>query len=218
MSYKYYLRSTFCAVDRTRLRKPTTAQTQTLPAIAKMRQLLTTLTFILGLISCQEKVSEIDSRTTEIENYFKDLKKTKETKFGGGDVWGTTYIFNNSDSSITKVIVSYDAGDYGNGKNEYLIVDNRLIYQRDSILDEIINKSPLDSNNYKLRETISYFNKDSTGTRTSKSVYLMTIESSDEKKNELMNKTADSVALVKTDYIKAFRELKEALDLKLIKE
>jgi peptide methionine sulfoxide reductase MsrA len=156
--------------------------------------------------------------TVKIQNYNKDLKKTKEIKFGGGDVWGTTSIFNNADSSITKVLVLYDAGEYGNVKIEYLIVDNKLIYQRDSVLAEVINKSTLDSDNYKLHETVSYFNNDSTGTRTSKSVYSMTVEYSDKKRNELMNKTADSVALEKTDYIKALNELKEALYPKSVKK
>jgi hypothetical protein len=177
------------------------------------------LLFVLSFISCKEKEAEkTNLRTAEIQNYFKDLKKTKEIRFGGGDVWGTTYIYNNADSSIIKVLVKYDAGDYGKGQNEYLIVDNRLIYQRDSIVDWLIIKSPLDSNKYKLRETISYFNADSTGTKTSKAVYSMTFEFNDEKKKELKNKTADSVALIKTDYVKLFGELKEVLGRTIIEE
>jgi hypothetical protein len=46
----------------------------------------------------------------------------------------------------------------------------------------------------------------------------MTVEYSDKKRNELMNKTADSVALEKTDYIKALNELKEALYPKSVKK
>jgi hypothetical protein len=183
-----------------------------------MRQLLTTLIFIVGLISCKEKRVTTDLRTTGIQNYNKDLKKIKEIMFGGGDVWGTTYIFNNADSSVTKVLVDYDAGDYGKGQNEYLTVDNRLVYKRDSIVDWLIVKSPLDSNKYKLRETICYFNADSTGTKTTKAVYSMTFEFDNEKKKELRNKTADSVALTKMDYIKLMGELKEALALRIVEE
>jgi hypothetical protein len=186
--------------------------------ITKMRHLLTTLIFVFGLISCKEKDEKTDLRTTEIQIHFKDLRKTKEIKFGGGDVWGTTYIFNNADSSTTKVLVEYDAGDYGKGQNEYLIVNNRILYQRDSIVDWLIVKSPLDSNKYKLRETICYFNADSTGTKTSKAVYSTTFEFDDEKKKELRNKIADSVALTKTDYIKLVGELEKALGRTLVEE
>ncbi len=173
---------------------------------------------MFGHISCNDKGVATDLQTTEIPNYRKDLKKTKEIKFGGGDVWGTTYIFNNADSSVTKVLVDYDAGDYGKGRNEYLIVDNKLIYKKDSLVDWLIIKSPLDSNKYKLRETIYYFNTDSTGTRISRAVYSMTSEFDDEKKKELTNKTADSVALTKSDYIKLVGELTEALGRRKIEE
>jgi hypothetical protein len=176
-----------------------------------MRHILTTLILLTGLLCCKEKVGQTDLAQTKIEDQLKGLKKTKETKFGGGDVWGTTYIFNNADSSVTKVLVDYDAGDYGKGRNEYLIVNNILIYQRDSIVDQVINKSPLDSSEYKLQETISYFNKDSTGTRTSKSVYSMTFEFNGEKIKELKNKETDSLVLTKTDYLKMLSELKDAL-------
>lgn len=177
-----------------------------------MRQILTTLSLLIGLLSCREKVGQTDSTQTIIEDQFKSLKKTKEIKFGGGDVWGTTHIFNNADSSMTRVVVEYDAGDYGKGQNEYLTIDNRLVYQRDSIVDWLIVKSPLDSNKFKLRETICYFNADSTGTKTSKAVYSMTFEFDDEKKKELRNKTVDSIDLTKNDYVKIFGELKDALE------
>jgi hypothetical protein len=182
-----------------------------------MRQILTTL-ILIGLLSCKEKVVQTDLPVAKIENQFKDLKKTKETKFGGGDVWGTTYIFNNTDSSVTKVLVDYDAGDYGKGRNEYLIVDSRLIYQRDSIVDQVINKSPLDSNEYKLRETLCYFNKDSTGTKTSKAVYSMTMDFDSERIQELKNKKADSLVLTKIDYLKMLEELKDALTRTVIED
>jgi hypothetical protein len=173
--------------------------------------------FTLGLISCKEKEPSTNSHSIEKQSYT-DLKKTKEIEFGGGDVWGTTYIFNNFDSSVVKVLVVYDAGDYGKGQNEYLVVDNKLTYQRDSIVDWVINKSPLDSSNYKLRETISYFNSDSTGTKISKAVYSMTFDFSDEKKEKLRTQTADSVNLTKMDYIKLMEELKEALERTVIVE
>jgi hypothetical protein len=184
----------------------------------KMRHLLTTFIFVLGLVSCKEKAEPTCLEQTRIEDQFKNLKKTKETKFGGGDVWGTTYIFNNDDSSLTRVLVDYDAGDYGNGRNEYLVVDNRLVYQRDSIVDQIINKSPLDSSEYKLLETICYFEKDSTGTKTSKAVYSMTFDFSNEKIKELQDKTVDSIALTKTDYLKVLEELKDAVTRTMVED
>jgi len=97
-----------------------TLHSQTLPAIA-MRQILTTLVLLTGLLSCKDKVGQTDLRQTRIEDQYKDLKKIKEIKFGGGDVWGTTHIFSNADSTTIKVLVEYDAGDYGRGKNEYII-------------------------------------------------------------------------------------------------
>jgi hypothetical protein len=163
-------------------------------------------------------VGQTDLTQTKIEDKYKDLKKTKEIKFGGGDVWGTTYIFNNTDSSIVKVLVEYDAGDYGRGQNEYIVDDHRLIYQRDSIVDWLIVKSPLDSNKYKLRETICYFNADSTGTKTSRAVYSMTFNFDENKKTELRNKTVDSVTLTKLDYVKLVDELRNALERRVIEE
>lgn len=183
-----------------------------------MRQILTTLTLLTGLLSCKDKVGQTDLPQTRIEDQYKDLKKTKEIKFGGGDVWGTTHIFSNADSTTIKVVVEYDAGDYGRGKNEYILTNNRLIYQRDSIVDWLIVKSPLDSSKYKLRETISHFNADSTGTRTSRAVYSMTFEFDDEKKNELRSKPVDSVTLTKTDFIKVVGELKDALERRVVEE
>jgi hypothetical protein len=188
---------------------------------------LTTLLIILGLFSCREKGKEnekeeyakqTDLRRSAIQKYFKGLKKTKETKFGGGDGSGTTYIFNNADSSITRVIVEYYAGDYGNGSNEFLLADNRLIYQRDSIVDWLAIKSPLDSSNYKLSEVVSYYNIDSTGTKFSKEVYLLTLDFNEDKRKELETKKTDSLTLTKEDYIKSLEELKEALKLKLLEE
>lgn len=99
-----------------------------------MRQVIISLICVFGLISCK-KGKESDSIVNNIQNYSKNLKKTIEIQFGGGDVWGTTYIYNNQDSSILKVLVEYDAGDYGKGINEYLLVDNLIIYQRDSLVD-----------------------------------------------------------------------------------
>jgi hypothetical protein len=46
----------------------------------------------------------------------------------------------------------------------------------------------------------------------------MTFEFDNEKKKELRNKTADSVALTKMDYIKLMGELKEALALRIVEE
>jgi len=183
-----------------------------------MRQILTTLILLTGLHSCKEKVGQTDLPQTKIDAQYKDLDKIKEIKFGGGDVWGTTYIYSNADSSVKKVIVDYDAGDYGHGRNEYILVDNFLVFQRDSILDQVINKSPLDSSEYKLRETINHFNKDSTGTRTSKAVYSMTFDFSNKQIQELRNKKPDSLSLDKADYIKLLDELKEALTRTVIEE
>lgn len=98
-----------------------------------MRQISTTLILLIGLLSCKENVAQTDLLQTEPDDQLKNLKKIKETKFGGGDVWGTTKIFNNADSTVTRVVVDYSAGDYGNGRNEYLIVDNRLIYQKERL-------------------------------------------------------------------------------------
>jgi hypothetical protein len=181
-----------------------------------MREVIITLICLSALICCKDKGT--DSLATKIQDYSKGLKKTKEIKFGGGDVWGTTYIYNNQDSSVTKVLVDYDAGDYGKGRNEYLIVDNIVVYQKDSIVDWVIVKSPLDSNQYKLRETISYVNGDSTGTKISKAIYSTTLEFSDEKKRELQNVIADSITLTKSDYIKMHSELKDALGRAIIVE
>lgn len=175
-----------------------------------MRQILAF--FILtGLLSCKGKVEQTNLSLNKTEDQFRDLKKSKEIKFGGGDVWGTTSIFTNADSTMTKVLVDYDAGDYGNGRNEYLIVNGRLIYQRDSIVDWVINKSSLDSSKYKLRETICYFNADSTGTMTTKAVYSMTMYFTSEKIQELKSKKPDSLVLASKDYLKLMSELKTAL-------
>jgi hypothetical protein len=165
-----------------------------------MREVIIALICISGLICCKDK--ETDSLVTKIQNYSKDLRKTKEIEFGGGDVWGTTYIYNNQDSSVIRVLVDYDAGDYGKGLNEYLIVDNFILYQRDSLVDWLITKSPMDSNKYKLRETMLYFNDDSTGTEISRAVYSTTFEFSDEKKRQFRNDMADSVALTKLTTLK----------------
>jgi hypothetical protein len=190
---------------------------RTLPAIA-MRHIITTLILLIGLLSCKEKVGQTDSPETRIENQFKNLTKTKEIKFGGGDVWGTTYIFNNADSSVTKILVDYDAGDYGKGINEYIIVDNKLVYQRDSTLAGVINKSPLDSNEYKLHEVTSYFNNDSTGIKTSRAVYSKTFDFDDKKIKELKNKKTDSLTLTRADYLKMLAELKDALTKTVIED
>ena len=92
------------------------------------------------------------------------------------------------------------------------------MYQRDSLVDWLIIKSPMDSNKYKLRETILYFNDDSTGTKISRAVYSTTLEFSDEKKRQLRNDVADSIALTKLDYIKIRTELKDALGRTIVVE
>jgi len=93
-------------------------------------------------------------------------------------------IINNKDIRNIGAI-DYDAGDYGKGRNEYCNVDDFVVYQKDSIVGGLIVKSPIDSNQYKLRETISYFNGDSTGTRISRAVYSTTLDFSDEKKKRI---------------------------------
>lgn len=62
-------------------------------------------------------------------------------------------------------------GDYRKGENEFLLVDNKLVYQREYVLDWLLVKSPEDSTNYKVREVVSYFRTNSTGIRKSKAVY-----------------------------------------------
>ena len=182
-----------------------------------MRLILTILIFCFLIFSCNENRKETNW-TTKIEDKLKDLKKTKEVKFGGGDVWGTKYIYSNNDSSIMKIKVDYDAGDYGKGQNEFLLVNSHLVYQRDYVFDWLIIKSPQDSNNYKLRETVSYFKPDSTGIKQSKAVYSKSLEFNNAKIQELRNKGSDTETLNKTDYVRQYEELKQTLEFELIED
>jgi hypothetical protein len=175
-----------------------------------MKNVLTTL-ILIGLISCEKNKGHIDLQTTDIKAFYQDLTRKQEIKFEDGDSWGTISIYSNADSSVVRVIIDFDNGDYGNGRNEYLAVENRLIYQRDSVSDWLIVKSPMDSNNYKLRETILQFDSDSMGTKTSKAVYSLTADFNNEKKKEFNEKPVDSVKLNKDDYIKALDELRRVL-------
>ena len=173
--------------------------------------------FVFGVISCNEKTTETDW-ISSVEGNLRNLKQTEETKFGGGDVWGTRYIYSNDDSSVVKVVVDYDAGDYGKGQNEFLLVDSMLLYQRDYVLDWLAVKSPLDTNNYKLREAVSYFKADSTGLKKSQTVYTRSLEITEAKKDELKNKITETDTLTKSEYVRQWNELKNALQLELIED
>jgi hypothetical protein len=131
---------------------------------------------------------------------------------------GTRYIFNNKDSSVVKILVKYSSGEYGNGENEFLLVNNHLIYQRDYTVDWLALESPADSNDYKLTEVVSYFNPDSTGTRGSKSLSLPSLDITGQNSEQLRNKLADKELLTKVDYLVFVDELKKALALELQKD
>ncbi|MGC3943767.1 MAG: hypothetical protein QM762_04365 [Chryseolinea sp.] len=86
------------------------------------------LFLLILLLSCQEKM-ESSLSTYSIHDRIKGLKKTEQTEFGGGDVWGMRYVFNNADSSAIKVVVDFTAGEYGNGTSEYWVIDEQLVVE-----------------------------------------------------------------------------------------
>jgi hypothetical protein len=194
-----------------------------------MRLKLTTLICLSVLFSCLERkpdkdgmikvdstedvVSQIDPRTASIANYIKDLKETQEVEFGEGDSWGTRYIYNNNDSSVIRVLIKSSAGDYGNGQYEFLLVDNKLIYQRDYIIDWLAIDPLPDTSDYQLSEIISFFNPDSTGLKESKSVYSLQLEVTNETIKKLENKVTEKKLLTKSDYVNSLEELKRAMAL-----
>ena len=178
---------------------------------------ITILICIFGLIGCKDKKGETDL-ILGIEEKFKNLKPAGQTKFGGGDVWGIRHVYANNDSSVVKIVVDYDAGDYGKGQNEFLLVDSKLVYQRDYVLDWLVVKSPLDTNNYKLREAVSYYSADSTGLKKSKTVYTRSLEVTEAKKEEFKNRMVETDTLTKNDYVTQYDELKKALQLELIED
>lgn len=197
----------------------------------KMRFKLTVICFSILFSSCVEKkpnqdamkpnvanpkdlVPERDPRTTKIDNYIKDLKETQAIEFGAGDTWGTRYIFNNTDSSVIRVLIKYSSGDYGNGQDEFLLVDNKLIYQKNYSIDWLAEDPLPDTSDYQIRETILFFNPDSTGTKESKFVYSQQLEITEEKTKELKAKLPEKKVLSKNDYINSIEELKNALAMK----
>jgi len=145
------------------------------------------------------------------------LKKKKEVEFGGGDVWGTTFYYANNDNTALRIVTKYDAGDYGSGEVEFFIVDERLIYQKEYVLDWLI-KGNKDGQNYKLRETIYYFSEDGTGLKASKHTYTTELKVTVEDRNKLHEATTATQPLETSDYTKQRAELTEVMKRELISD
>ncbi len=125
------------------------------------------LILVVVLFSCKERATV----QSESKNDGASFQQVVEANFGEGDVEGTLRVFRNADSSRTKVVVEYNAGDYGNGRNEFVTLDGQLMFQRDSVVEWLMPQSPLDSNVYELRESSFYFSSDSSGVYTYRAVY-----------------------------------------------
>ena len=90
-----------------------------------MKYIILLLIALPALLFGQENL--ITERTVETFNLREALIKNSEVEFGGGDVWGTTSYYTNSDSTQIRVLVKYDAGDYGNGEVEFFIINEKLV-------------------------------------------------------------------------------------------
>ncbi|MFT6443763.1 MAG: hypothetical protein ACJASM_003326 [Salibacteraceae bacterium] len=180
-----------------------------------MKRIILILIFIPELLFGQEGL--ITKRTTEITNLRETLEKNSEVEFGGGDVWGTTFYYANADSTQIRIVAKYDAGDYGNGEVEFFVFDDKLVFQKEYILDWLV-KGNQDGQNYKLRETIYCFSNDGTGLKTSKHTYTTDLKVSTENRRKLNEAITETQILEIHDYTKQRAELTEVMKRELIKD
>lgn len=163
-----------------------------------MRRLLTILIFITTLDSYGQTdiKNEVNKKTQILD---KELKRETKTEFEGGDVWGTILTYSNSDSSSTKVIIKYSAGDYGQGESVFYIKTHKLIYVREIKSNWIADVDP-DKNQYEFTETKYYFTDKEDGLRETRKLKTKIFEF-DKGMNELKNTKFLIDSLTVDDYI-----------------
>ncbi len=173
-----------------------------------MKFIFLTLIFIPGPLFGQGNL--IIQRNSEITILRETLKKKKEVDFGGGDVWGTTFYYVNKDSTELRIVVKYDAGDYGNGEVDFFLIDEKLIYQKEYVLDWLVKRNK-DGQSYKLRETTYYFSENGTGLKTSKQTYTSELKVSAEDSSKLNEATTSTQPLDTSDYTKQRSKLTDVM-------
>jgi hypothetical protein len=170
------------------------------------------LFFILPFLSLQLYGQENQTSLTEakVADLREKLSLSVEEEFDGGDVWGTTYYYSNTDSTKIRVLYKYDAGDYGSGEIEFFVINNKLLYQKNLILDWLIESNEEDQS-YKLSETIYYFSDTKNGTKLSRQVYtsMGTVSKNDTDKLNLIDPQKQTLA--EDDYVKQMKELSKII-------
>ncbi len=163
-----------------------------------MRGLLTILILLTTLISCGQTnlKNEVIKKTEFLD---KELKKELKTEFEGGDVWGTILTYSNNDSTSNKIIIKYNAGDYGQGESVFYLLDHKLIFVSEIKSSWIADVDP-DKNQYEFSETKYYFSDKEDGLRENRKLKTKYFEF-DRGINELKNQKFLIDSLTVDDYI-----------------